>query len=391
MSARLFLIAGEESGDLLGADLMAGIKRLDKGARFEGIGGRGMKAEGLESGFSMSDLSVSGIHEVAASLPLLLRRKREAVEMALGSGADALVTIDSPDFCLRVAREVKSRNPAMRTIHYVAPSVWAWRKGRARKMARYIDHVLALLPFESRYMMEAGMGCDFVGHPAAKAEVPGKADSRRVRARLGIDPGQEILCVLPGSRGHEVDRLAPAFGKALEEIDPEGRGMRVAAPTTPEMAARVSEITRGWPVKPALLVPEGRDRASDERDKRALFLASRLALAASGTVALELASTGTPMVLAYNLGLVSRLVFRFLLDVDAVNLVDIVNGSRTVPEFIGKDCDPGKIARGVIELLDNPEKARPQLEAGRAAMRALGQGDRDAALLPARSVLKVIS
>lgn len=221
---KLFLIAGEPSGDRLGAALMAGLTSLGQ-VDFTGIGGPLMQAEGMPSLFPMEELSVMGIAEVLPKYFPLKRRIRQAAKAVLASGAKALITIDSPDFCLRVAGLVKAARPDFRTIHYVAPSVWAWRPGRAARMARVIDHVLALLPFEPPYMTAAGMTCDFVGHPVVAEPLASDAE------RAGFTGKGPLLLALPGSRRGEVTRLAPVFGEVVARLKSRHPDLRVALPT----------------------------------------------------------------------------------------------------------------------------------------------------------------
>ena len=233
---KYFLIAGEPSGDQLGAALMAGLKDLDPGAQFVGIGGAGMQVHGLDSMFPMDELSLMGIWEVLPKYRHLKRRIAETAEAVLQSGADVLVTIDSPDFCLRVARIVRAARPQLRTVHYVAPSVWAWRPGRAVKMAKVIDHVLAILPFEPPLMQAAGMTCDFVGHPVATSDVAGPDQAMLFRNAHGIDADAPIVLCLPGSRRSEVARLGPRFDEALMRLRDRVPEIRVVLPTVPGVA-----------------------------------------------------------------------------------------------------------------------------------------------------------
>ena len=233
---RVFIIAGEPSGDRLGGALMAGLKTLRPEVSFSGIGGPEMEAQGLTSQFPMNELSVMGVMEILPGLRRLLRRIDETAQAVIAARPDVLITIDSPDFCLRVAKRAKAKIP-LRTVHYVAPSVWAWRPKRAKKMARMIDHVLALLPFEPPYMEAEGMECDFVGHPVAGEPVAGPQDIAAFRAAhdLGEAP---LLTVLPGSRGGEVTRHAPIFGQALRPILAEHPDLRLILPTTGPQAER---------------------------------------------------------------------------------------------------------------------------------------------------------
>jgi lipid-A-disaccharide synthase len=372
---KLFLIAGEPSGDRLGAALMAGLKQLAPDVTFAGIGGPLMQAEGLESLFPMEDLSVMGIAEVLPKYLHLKRRIAEAAKAALASGAAAMVTIDSPDFCLRVAGIVKAAKPAFRTIHYVAPSVWAWRPGRAARMARVIDHVLALLPFEPPYMAAAGMTCDFVGHPVV-AEPLASADA--VASLRGAGKGP-ILLVLPGSRRGEVSRLAPVFGQVVGRLRASHPGLRVLLPTVRGVAGLVRDLTAGWPVVPEII--------EDAAAKRAAFGAADVALAASGTVSLELAANSCPMVIAYDMHPLTLWLMRRAALIDTVTLVNLVSETRVVPEFIGPECRPETITPALEALLRDPTSQRAAMA---LTMSRLGQGGEPPGLRAARSVLSVL-
>ncbi|MGL4235920.1 lipid-A-disaccharide synthase [Tabrizicola sp.] len=370
---KLFLIAGEPSGDRLGAALMAGLKTLSPNVEFAGVGGPLMQAEGMTSLFPMEELSVMGIAEVLPKYLHLKRRIREAAEAALASGATALVTIDSPDFCLRVAKLVKAARPGFRTIHYVAPSVWAWRPGRAAKMARVIDHVLALLPFEPPYMTATGMTCDFVGHPVVAEPL---ASAEEVAAFRGEGP---LILVLPGSRQSEVRRLAPVFGDVVGRLQAGHPGLRVALPTVRGVAALVNDLTRSWPVRPEIIEDAGR--------KRGAFAAADLALAASGTVSLELAAVGCPMVIAYDMHPVSWWLMRRAALIDTVTLVNLVSETRVVPEFLGPACRPENIAPALEALLKD---SSAQNLAMALTMERLGRGGEPPGLRAARSVLAAL-
>jgi lipid-A-disaccharide synthase len=367
----LFLIAGEPSGDKLGAALMAGLRELAPQVRFDGIGGPLMQAQGLTSLFPMEELSVMGIAEVLPKYLHLKRRIRQAAEAALALAPDALITTDSPDFCLRVAALVKAARPGLRTIHYVAPSVWAWRPGRAAKMARVIDHVLALLPFEPPYMTAAGMTCDFVGHPVVAEALATLAE----RATLATSPRPLILC-LPGSRRSEVTRLAPIFGAALAHLHQRHPGLSVALPTLAHLAPLVADLTKDWTTPPRLIL--------DPAEKRAAFAEADVALAASGTVSLELAANATPMVIAYDMHPVSWWLMKRAALIDTVTLVNLVSDTRAVPEFLGPACRPAPIAAALDAVLRD---SRAQKAAMATTMQRLGKGGEPPGLRAARSVL----
>ena len=365
---KLFLIAGEPSGDRLGAALMAGLKSLIPDVEFAGIGGPLMQAKGMQSLFPMDELSVMGIAEVLPKYLQLKRRIAQAAAAALACNPAALITIDSPDFCLRVAGIVKQAQPTLRTIHYVAPSVWAWRAGRAAKMAHVIDHVLALLPFEPPYMTAAGMTCDFVGHPVV-AEIP----TPSVKPAFGDSP---LILALPGSRRGEVTRLAPVFGQTMAAVLARYPKARVVLPTLESIASLVGQLTKQWPVPPKIV--------TDAHEKRNAFAAANVALAASGTVSLELAAHGCPMVIAYDMHPVTLWLMQRMARVDTVTLVNLVSETRVIPEFIGKNCRADLIAPAVIGVLDDPSR---QTQAMHLAMDRLGRGGEPPGLRAARSVL----
>ncbi len=369
----LFVVAGEPSGDRLGAALMAGLTSLSPGAAFVGVGGPAMQAQGLTSLFPMAELSVMGLAEILPKYRALKRRIAQTAQAVIDSGAQALITIDSPDFCLRVAQIVKTAQPSFRTIHYVAPSVWAWRPGRAARMAQVIDHVLALLPFEPPYMTAAGMTCDFVGHP-----VVAEPNATPVEQAMMLGQGPLILA-LPGSRVGEVARLAPVFGGVLARIKFRHPDVRVALPTLPDLMPRVRDLTDAWPVRPDLIL--------DPAAKRAAFASADVALAASGTVSLELAANDCPMVIAYDMNPVTMWLMRRAALIDTVTLVNLVSDTRVVPEFIGPRCRADLIAPAVLGLLSDEPARVAQSAAMAVTMDRLGRGGEAPGLRAARSVL----
>lgn len=350
---------------------MAGLRALVPDVEFHGVGGPLMTAQGMTSRFPMEELSVMGIAEVLPKYFALKRRIAECAEAAITLQPAALITIDSPDFCLRVASIVKAARPGIRTIHYVAPSVWAWRAGRAAKMARVIDHVLALLPFEPPYMTAAGMTCDFVGHPVVAEALASPEE------RAAFDGSGPLILALPGSRRGEVTRLSPVIGKVLGIVKVTYPDARVVLPTVRGVAGLVREMAADWPIVPQII--------EDAAAKRGAFAAADVAIAASGTVSVELAANRCPMVIAYDMHPLSLWLMQRAALIDSFTLVNLVSETRVVPEFVGARCKADLIAPALLNLLAD---GSAQEAAMWTTMHRLGWGDEPPGLRAARSVLE---
>ena len=374
---KVFIIAGEPSGDALGGDVMAGLKELYPNITFQGIGGPNMQAQGLESLFDMSELSVMGLAEILPKYRLLKRRITQTAQAAIAAAPDVILTIDSPDFCLRVAKLVKTQRD-IRVVHYVAPSVWAWRPKRAQKMARHVDQVLALLPFEPPFMQAAGMQCSFVGHPVANTAQASRQDCAAFRMRHQIAKDAPLVLVLPGSRGGEVRCLSDVFGEALARFQQTHSNARFVLPVAPSVRGLVTELTENWSVKPILI------DSADQPEKLSAFGAANIALAASGTVSLELAAAQTPMVIAYKMNWLTAAIMRRLMRVDTVTLVNLVSETRVVPEFLMENCTAEAVAQGLTTLFAKPETQSAALD---ITMDRLGRGQERAGLRAARAIL----
>jgi lipid-A-disaccharide synthase len=377
---RVYVIAGEPSGDKLGAALMDGLIHEVPDVTFDGIGGALMQNLGVNSLFPMEELSLMGIAEILPKYRHLKRRIRQTADAVIAAKPDVLITIDSPDFCLRVARLVKAGSN-IRTVHYVAPTVWAWRPKRAEKMAQVIDHVLALFPFEPPFMETAGMDCDFVGHPVA-AEAPvtrDEIDAFKSRHEISHSP---VLTILPGSRGSEVARLAETFEAAFMQTD--GAFKTVIVPTLPHLAAAIDAKLPLKNTNRRIVSGEGLSPEAAARERLVAMACADVALAASGTVSLELAAVRTPMVIAYDMSWLSRQIISRMLLTDTVTLVNLVSETRQVPEFIGADCTPTPIATALKDVLANPDA---QLDALDVTMDRLGRGGDAPGLRAARAVL----
>ncbi|KAA8605592.1 lipid-A-disaccharide synthase [Salipiger aestuarii] len=365
---RVFITAGEPSGDRLGAALMNGLRDMAPDVQFSGIGGDLMIGEGLDSLFPMDEISVMGVAEILRRYGALRARVRQTAEAVIAAAPDVLITVDLPEFSLRVARLVRQTSD-IRIVHYVAPTVWAWRPGRAARMARHVDQVLALLPFEPPYMEAAGMRCDFVGHPLVTEPVATPDEAARFRAAHAI-ADRPVALMLPGSRKSEVARLAPIFGEVAARLHARRPDLRLVIPAAGPVAQMVQDLCAGWAGDPVILDPrEAGDSAPAQ--KRAAFGAADVALAASGTVSLELAAANTPMVIGYDMGWLSRQIIGRLLLVDTVTLVNLVSETRTVPEFIGRNCRPGPIADALLAVLELPQA---QSDAMQLTMQRLGRG-----------------
>lgn len=400
---RIGLVAGEPSGDRLGAALMAGLRtEAGREMSFVGVGGAAMRHEGLQSLFPIADITVMGFSEVAARLPLILKRLSQTREALAAADLDAIVTIDAPAFGLRVVDQLRRRADAAGArrpvlVHYVAPSVWAWRPKRAEKLARSIDHLLALLPFEPPYFQKVGLSCDFVGHPvvarvrARLAEAEG-APGPALRAELDVPEGAPVIAVLLGSRRSEVERLAGPFGAAAALLAERRPDVRFIAPMAENVADLAAARLADWPVEVALVDPRGRPFVEAERRKFQAFAAADAALAASGSVSLELAALRCPMVIGYRVSWLSAAIARRLLSIDTATLVNLVSETRAVPEFIQEFLEPGPVAAALEALLD-PGGAERQAQAAAAelTMARLGEGDAPAAVRAARSVLAAVA
>lgn len=351
----VFVVVGEESGDQLGASLMRALReRLGgSGVKFSGVGGSAMAAEGLTSLFPLADLALFGIVHLVPRLWRALARVRETVNAIIAAQPDVLVIVDSPEFTHRVARRVRARAPQVPILNYVSPSVWAWREGRARAMRAYVDHVLALLPFEPEaHRRLGGPPCTFVGHPLAEKIALLRPEPAERARRMGDPP---VVLALPGSRASEIARLGPVFGEALAQVVREKGALDIVLPTIPHRRAQVEAVTACWPVRPRIIV--------EPKEKYQAFRVARAALAASGTVTLELALAGVPTIAAYRVAGIEAQIARWMIRVPSVVLANLVLGENVVPEYLQDRCTPAKLAAALAPLLADSPTRRRQVEA----------------------------
>ncbi|MBV9234380.1 MAG: lipid-A-disaccharide synthase [Xanthobacteraceae bacterium] len=380
----LFLIACEESGDRLGGALMRALRSASlRPIEFIGLGGGHMAEQGLTTLFPIDDLAIVGFNAVFARLPLLVRRIHETVDAVLREKPDGLIIIDSPDFTHRVAGRVRKAAPAIPIVDYVSPSVWAWRPGRARAMRRYVDHLLALLPFEpDAHKRLGGPPCTYVGHPLTEAVADLRPDTGE-RARRNADP--PVLLVLPGSRSSEIARHLDLIGETVQLLETRCGPLELVLPTVPAVRAKVEQGAARWAVAPKIIV--------EPADKWRAFRTARAALAVSGTVTLELALASVPSVVIYRVSLLEEAIGRMFLRGSTIVLANLVLGENAMPEFLQRDATPERLAAAVAPLLGTtPERVRqvdafakldrimeigqvsPSARAAEIVLRTLGEG-----------------
>jgi len=375
-------VAAEESGDALGGALAGALSaHYGNDPKLSGVGGRAMASAGIASPFPIDDLAIVGLTAIPRRLPMILRRIRETADAVVTAQPDALVIIDSPDFTHRVARRVRRLAPSIPIIDYVSPSVWAWRSGRAHAMRSYIDYVLAILPFEpAAHVRLGGPPCVYVGHPLIERIAELRPNAEEAERRRSDPP---IVLVLPGSRSSEIRRLLDIFGAALERAAARTGPLDLVLPTVPHLLAQVNAGMAHWPRKPRIVV--------EPAEKWAAFRVARAALAASGTVTLELALAGIPAVAAYRLSLVEEAVLRLLTRrasrPHSVILANLVIGENAMPELLQRACTPEALADALVPLVsDTPERQR-QIDAFRRLDTIMGIG----AITPSAKAAAIVS
>lgn len=351
---KIFLVAGEESGDRLGAALMRAICACTPGTvEFSGVGGTGMADEGLVSLFPVEEMSIVGFVSVPAKLVRIIRRINQTARAAVREKPDVLVIIDSPDFTQRVARQVRRRAPGIPIVNYVAPQVWAWRSGRARRMRQYIDHVLSLLPFEPEAFRKLdGPPCSFVGHPIGE-RAASLRPSPQEQGRRSEDP--PVIVMMPGSRSIEIERMLPVFKRTLELLRDRTGPLEVAIPVIPHLTDRIAAAIKSWPMPVRLMAAQ--------LEKDAAFRIARAALVKSGTGTLELAVAGVPMIASYRASSIEAAVARRVIKVPSVILANLVLGENVVPEYLQEDATPENLAAALSTLLGDTPERRAQLNA----------------------------
>lgn len=345
----VYLVAGEASGDILGARLMAALRRRRPELQFAGVGGERMAEQGLASLFPMRELALMGLLEVLPNLRRLARRMDQAAADIAARRPAVLVTIDAPSFTLRLAERV--RPTGVRIVHYVAPQVWAWRPGRVEKIRRRVDRILALLPFEPPFFEAAGIPVTFVGHPVLESGADA-GDAARFRTVRGIAEGDRPVIVMPGSRRTEVRRLLGIFGEALRLAAAEVPRLRPVVPLAAPVEATVRAGTANWSIQPVLLREAG--------ERQDAFAAAEAGLIKSGTSSLEMAVAGIPHVVGYRVNPLTAAIVRRLIQVPHASLVNLLAEREIVPERLQENCTPDKLAAELVRLLREPQAAAAQ-------------------------------
>jgi len=378
----IFLIAAEESGDRLGAGLMVALReQLGPDVKLLGIGGRHMAEQGLTSLFPTDELSIIGFAAIPKRLPTILRRIREAAAAVVKAKPDVLVIIDSPDFTHRVARRVRAVAPSIPIVDYVSPTVWVWRSGRAKKMRAYVDRLLAVLPFEPQvHRRLGGPSCVYVGHPLLDDLGTLRPDAQE-QARRSAEP--PVLLVLPGSRRSEIKRNMAIFGEALRLLHEQGVAFEPVLPTTPGLLESVRAAAAVWPVQPKIIISEA--------EKKAAFRIARAALAKSGTVTLELALAGVPMVTAYRVTEVEAFIARRVIQTKSIILTNLILGENVIPEFLQQDFTAEKLAPALRDVLGDTPMRQLQVEAFARLEAIMSTGGRRPSQLAAEEVVAMIS
>ncbi len=377
----VMVIAGEPSGDALGAQLIAALKDLTKGRiRISGVGGEGMESEGLKSLFSIADTSVMGLREVIPAIPTILKRVRQTADFAMRKRPDVIVLIDSPDFTHRIARRLAKKAPELKVVKYVAPQVWASRPKRAAALAEMVDCVMTLLPFEPPLFEREGLQACFVGHPVVE-RVAQMHGGKEFRERYRISRKAPLLALLPGSRVNEVKFLMEDFRNTTAMLCERVSGLETVIPVVPHVQPQVEAATRNWPV-PYHLV--------GQREKFAAFDAANAALAASGTVSTELALAGVPMVIAYRIGWLSAELMKGMVHTPFITLINLVRREGVIPEYIQEAVDSRVLADELEILLTDPKASQWQQDQQRLALEEMGLGKDSPSLRAGRAVLDML-
>lgn len=365
IAKNIYMVAGEASGDNLGAALIDNLRRLYPGSyNFMGIAGPQMQKRGLKSLFPMEELSVMGVFAVLKQARHFLKRIAQTADHIQQIHPDMVITIDSPAFCKRLAKKLGTENPDITLVHWVAPSVWAWKQGRAKKMAKLFDALLCLLPFEPPYFTKEGLDAYFTGHPVTSSGAD-QGDGKAFRAKYEINESDKLLCLLPGSRMSEVNHLLEIYKEAVEILRQQYPDLKIVLPLASAVKDAVQEKLKDWQIGCIFL--------EDDHDKYDAFCASDVALAASGTVSVELALAKVPMVIGYTMGKCTDRIAKRLIKVKYASLINVIEDQPLIPEFIAERCHPKLLSDQLLKFLSQEET--PDFAAWERALSKMGKGE----------------
>ena len=378
---KFYLISGEPSGDALGARLIDAIRRKDKNAEFYGIGGDSMQKKGLTSLFDISDLAIMGLTEVIPSIPRVLKRISETISDIQKNKPDVVITIDSWSFCARIHKKLRKLNLNIPQVHYVAPQVWAWKKKRARTMHKYIDHLLTLFPQEPKYFTPYNLPTTFVGHPVIESNVVNgiKGDFKK---NHNIPEKNRLMLVLPGSRHNEVERLLPTFLEVVKILHNKYDDFSFVIPTVSTVSKHVKKLVSSSSLP--IVVVEG------EKERHDAFKNADVAIAASGTVALELAIVDVPHIIAYKVPKLTEWLVKHFIHIQYVNLSNILLGREIVPELLQEDCNADKIIYYVEQFVKHKPIYKKQIDGFEKVRKLLGMGQQTPSDNACKTILQII-
>ena len=386
---KIFISAGEHSGDLLGARLIRALKdELDSQNHidFQGVGGPLMEREGFKSLFDFSRLSIMGIKDIFINFVPIFKILIQARNYNLAWKPDLVITIDSPEFNLRLATMIKKQWKNVKIVHYVLPSVWAWRQGRIKILKKNFDHILSILPFEKDFLKKFDIKCDFVGHPIATDVLPKTRDVIAFKRNLNISESTKIVTLLPGSRIGELQRMLPIFLETAKLLADKFPNIIFICPTPKVVSKQFEELVLKQDIEIKHISAESSSSEEFEKSKRSLYACSDLALATSGTVVLELAKANVPMVVGYRTGFLTQIIYRLFITVSSANLINLITKKNDIPEFLFYKCNYKNLYREAEKILVKKKHTEPQLVSSKQAIRELGYGSKDPSIRAAKSI-----
>tara|TARA_B100001115_G_scaffold182451_1_gene178716 strand:- start:484 stop:1671 length:1188 start_codon:yes stop_codon:yes gene_type:complete len=386
---KIFISAGEHSGDLLGARLIRALKdELDSQNHidFQGVGGPLMEREGFKSLFDFSRLSIMGIKDIFINFVPIFKILIQARNYNLAWKPDLVITIDSPEFNLRLATMIKKQWKNVKIVHYVLPSVWAWRQGRIKILKKNFDHILSILPFEKDFLKKFDIKCDFVGHPIATDVLPKTRDVIAFKRNLNIRESTKIVTLLPGSRIGELQRMLPIFLETAKLLANKFPNITFICPTPKVVSKQFEELVLKQDIEIKHISAESSSSEEFEKSKRSLYACSDLALATSGTVVLELAKANVPMVVGYRTGFLTQIIYRLFITISSANLINLITKKNDIPEFLFYKCNYKNLYREAEKILVKKKHTEPQLVSSKQAIRELGYGSKDPSIRAAKSI-----